>query len=142
MPRREELEERLRDNLWPRTAPALYQALQARCDERLKTLASRMERRANEEVARFEAIMDELAAAIRAQLEVMQTPRQLSLFDDEEREAFQADVAVLKERLRRIPGEKAEESRHLRARYEDPRQTLFPLAVLWFVPASLARAGM
>ena len=142
MPRREELEDRLRDNLWPRTAPALYQALQARCDERLKTLSSRMERRANEEVARFEAIMDELAAAIRAQLEVMQTPQQLSLFDDEEREAFQADVAVLKERLRRIPGEKAEESRHLRARYEDPRQTLFPLAVLWFVPASLARAGM
>ena len=142
MPRREELEDRLRDNLWPRIAPALYQALQARCDERLKTLASRMERRAQEEVTRFEAIMNELKAAIDKQLDAMQKPRQLSLFDQEEREAFDADISVLKDRLRRIPEEKKEECRHLRARYENPRQTLFPLAVLWFVPASLARAGM
>lgn len=142
MPRREELEDRLRDNLWPRIAPALYQALQARCDERLKTLESRMERRAQEEVARFEAIMNELDAAIRAQLDAMREPQQLSLFDSEERDAFQADISVLKDRLRRIPGEKEEECRHLRARYATPRQTLFPLAVLWFVPASLARAGM
>ncbi len=142
MPRRIELEERLRDHLWPRVAAPLYQALQARCDERLKTLENRMARRAQEEVNRFEAVMDELAATIRARLDAMHRPQQLSLFDDEEREAFQADISVLQDRLRRIPKEKDEECRHLRARYQNPRQTLFPLAVLWFVPASLARPGM
>ena len=127
--------------LWTRIGPAVRQALEVRCDERLKTLQSRMERRAQDEVARFSAVMDELAVMIRKHLEEMRTPQQLSLFDAEEREAFQADVNVLQARLRRIPAEKEEECRHLRARYAQPRQTLFPLAILWFIPQSLARGG-
>ena len=127
--------------LWTRIGPAVRQALEVRCEERLKTLQSRMERRAQDEVARFSAVMDELAVMIRKHLEEMRTPQQLSLFDAEEREAFQADVNVLQARLRRIPAEKEEECRHLRARYAQPRQTLFPLAVLWFIPQSLARGG-
>ena len=127
--------------LWTRIGLAAHQALEARCDERLKTLQSRMERRAQEETARFSAVMDELAAMIRAHLQEMNRPQQLSLFDEEERAAFQADVNVLQARLKRIPAEKDEECRHLQARYARPRQTLFPLAVLWFIPQTLARGG-
>lgn len=124
--------------LWPRVRDAVSKALKARCDDRLKTLASRMERRAQEEVRRFSAVMDDLEASIRAQLATMQEPQQLSLFDQEERAAYQADIGVLQARLQRIPQEKEEECHHLRARYAQARQTLFPLAVLWFLPASLA----
>lgn len=128
-------------DLWPRVRMAAMQALQARCDERLKTLASRMERRAQDEVRRFSAVMDDLAVTIQAQLEAMRQPQQLSFFDQEEHDAYQADIGVLAARLRRIPVEKEEECRHLLARYAEPRQTLFPLAVLWFIPASITRGG-
>lgn len=135
------LEDTVRD-LWPLVNRAAMQALRARCDERLKTLAPRMERRAQEEVRRFSAVMDDLESTIRAQLKTMQQPQQLSLFDQEEHDAYQADMGVLAARLRRIPAEKEEECRHLLARYAEPRQTLFPLAVLWFIPASIARGGL
>ena len=139
--RAKEMEDKVR-SIWPQVSSAVMQALNVRCDERLKTLASRMERRAQDEVKRFSAVMDDLAATIRSQLKEMQRPQQLSLFDQEERDAYQADMGVLSARLRRIPAEKEEECRHLLARYAEPRQTLFPLAVLWFIPASIARGGL
>ena len=135
------MEDTVRD-LWPRVKDAAMQALNARCEERVKTLVARMDKRAQEEVRRFSAIMDDLEATIRAQLKTLHQPQMLSLFDQEERDAFQVDLGVLERRLRRIPSEKEEECRHLLARYAEPRQTLFPLAVLWFIPASATRGGL
>lgn len=135
------MEDTVRD-LWPRVKDAAMQALNARCEERVKTLAARMDKRAQDEVRRFSAIMDDLESTIRAQLKTLHQPQMLSLFDQEERDAFQVDLGVLERRLRNIPEEKEEECRHLLARYAEPRQTLFPLAVLWFIPASVTRGGL
>lgn len=128
--------------LWPQVQGSAMEALKARCKERVNKLATQMQRRAEDEVRRFSAVMDDLETTIRAQLKVMQQPQQLLLFDQEERDAWQADMGVLGARLRRIPAEKEEECRHLLARYADPRHMLFPLAVLWFIPASATHGGL
>ena len=137
------MEARLRDNVWPKVRDAVFHALESRSNERLKTLEARLEKRADEEVGRFSSIMDEMRRMLENQLAEMGRTRQLQLplFDAEEAAAFRADESVLRARLDRIEGEKASECAHLRARFEKPRSTLFPLAVQWLVPDSFFRAG-
>lgn len=137
------MEQRLRDNVWPKVKDAVIHALEARGNERLKTLATRLARKAGEEVKRFSDVMDEMKAMLEVRLADMRTAKQLSLpgFDTEEMAAFKADESVLRARLSQIEGEKKTECAHLRARFENPRSTLFPLAVQWLIPDSHFKGG-
>lgn len=125
--------------LWPSVRPALLDALEKRKEDRLQTLHKRLEDMAEAEVHRFEAVMDELQRAIEKELKAASVPQQLSLFTDAEKMQHEADRAVLRQRLRQLPQERAAETAHLRRRYASPRANLFPVAVMWLVPAHLAR---
>lgn len=122
--------------LWPAVRNPLLNALEARKDDRLKTLEKRLSRQAEDEVARFTAVMNELEQTIRKELGT--TSYQLSLFSDEEREQYDTDRTMLQHRLGQIPGERDAEIEQLLARYASPRANLFPVAVTWLMPAHLA----
>lgn len=125
--------------LWPNLRAPLLDALENRKQERLKTLHSRLDEMAGAEVRRFEAVMDELQQAIEKELKAASTPQQLSLFSEAEEAQYQADRAVLRQRLRQLPEERGAEVEHLRRRYSSPRANLFPVAAMWLVPEHLAR---
>ena len=123
-------------NLWPTIRGSLLNALDARKDDRLQTLENRLTKQADEEVARFSAVMRELEQTIRKELGT--TSYQLSFFSDEEREQYETDLSMLKHRLSQIPAERDAEIAQLKARYAAPRANLFPVAVTWLIPSHLA----
>ena len=94
--------------------------------------------RAAKEARDIEAVLNELAAAIRAELD---DPlyRQLSLFSDFERDRLSFNAEALAARLRRIPEEIAAEQEAIRLRYADPEPRLFPVAVTFLVPERLSQ---
>jgi quinol monooxygenase YgiN len=114
----------------------LLNAWEARKDDRLQTLENRLTKQADEEVARFSAVMRELEQTIRKELGT--TSYQLSLFSDEEREQYATDRTMLQHRLSQIPAERDAEIAQLKARYAAPRANLFPVAVTWLIPSHLA----
>lgn len=136
---RAESEEDTLKELWPAMQGPLCAALDARCEERTKTLQSRIDKRVADEEVRIRSIMADLEKKIKAELYNLRNPQNvwLSLLDTEEKQTLTADLAVLENRLKSIPKERDEEIAHLHARYSSPRTNLLPLAVLWFIPSSL-----
>ncbi len=138
------LKDRFRE-LWLHLAEPLYQALEARTQERTAAVQKQLGERAEKEVKKFTAIMQELERDIREELESTKH-KQLELFPEEEweqlkeqREQFDRDVDSLRARLLAIPGELAREVEHIRKRFADPQPRLFPVAVTFLVPARLAQ---
>jgi hypothetical protein len=131
------LKERFRD-LWPRLAEPLYQALEARTRERSAAVQKQLAERAEKEIQKITAIMQELERDIREELERTDY-RQLELFSSEEREQFERNVDSLRARLLAIPDELAREVEHIRQRFADPQPRLFPVAVTFLVPARFAQ---
>ena len=140
--RAESEEETLRE-IWPAVQGPLYNALEARLKERVKTLQNRIDSRVADEENRIRSIMTDLESSIRSELRKLKAspPQWLSLLDTEEKQTLSADVAVLESRLKKIPTECDEEIAHLHARYSSPRPNLLPLAVLWFIPASVCNVA-
>lgn len=130
------VQERLRA-LWPEHQPNLLRALEARVRDRTETLQSRLDERANREVAAMRAILGELRASIQAQLNEV-TP-QLELFSVPEKEQFERDRGGLERRLAELPQEMEREEQLIRARYAQPSPRLFPVSVTYLMPESLAR---
>ncbi|MFV2008592.1 MULTISPECIES: DISARM system SNF2-like helicase DrmD [unclassified Micromonospora] len=126
--------------LWPTLSEPLSRALAVRADQRKRSLYSLLEQRCAEEVTAIEAVLDELAANIRARLDDTPSWEQPSLFELE-REQLHADRDALRARLRDIPAQRQRETDALRRRYADPAARWFPAAVTCLVPASLARGA-
>ncbi len=124
--------------LWPRQAEALAQSIEARMRDRLGGLAKTLADRAESEVANITAVLEELRRGILAELDTP-SPEQLDLWPTDEREQRQRDVDSLRARLQRIPGEIAQETARIRARFADPQPRLFPVAVTFLVPEKHAR---
>jgi len=133
----EAMQRRLQE-VWPRLHDPLVRALEARMADRTAGLAKLLAERAAKEARDIEAVLNELAAAIRAELD---DPlyQQLSLFGDFERDRLSFNAEALAGRLRRIPDEIAAEQEAIRARYVYPEPRLFPVAVTFLIPARLAR---
>jgi hypothetical protein len=78
----------------------------------------------------------------RSILEELREPEhaQLQLFSTEERVQRQRDLDALRRRLEEIPGDIEAETAAIRARYASPTPRLFPAAITFLVPSSLAVA--
>ncbi len=136
---------------WPDCQADLLRALNTRLNERSKTILNQLNARCEKEVKNLEQIMDELAAQIEAQLkrgedeeievgsgETLPMAELLKELNSDELRQFKRDQDNLSHRLQRIPAEKARESEAIRQRYAEPQARLFPVGVIWYVPASLA----
>jgi hypothetical protein len=124
--------------LWPQHGEPLLRALEVRMRERTRNLEDKLQERAEQEVAKFEAVLKELQKAIEQELKADVSP-QMPLWTDEEQAQRERDVQGLQRRLREIPGEMQREADHLRARFRDPSPRLFPMAVTYLVPPAALR---
>lgn len=123
--------------LWPQLARPLMSALDARGRDRTESIRKQLSDRADDETAKITAILKELEAAIRAELEREPDP-QLSLFTEAERDQEQRNRDFLAARLAELPGELTREIDAIRNRYADPQPRLFPVAVTFLVPEGIA----
>ena len=68
------------------------------------------------------------------ELESSSDAEQLHLFDAEEKEQFEADIAALRRRIHQIDGDMSTEVKNLEARYKVREIHWFPVAVEIVVP--------
>jgi hypothetical protein len=130
------MQERLR-MLWPEHRGNLLRSLEARSDDRTKTLQNRLDDRAEREIRSMRAVLGELSASIKAQLSAIDP--QLELFSIPEKEQFERDRGALERRLAELPQEMELEAQIIRARYAKPSPRLFPVSVTYLVPERFAR---
>lgn len=132
--------------LWPKIQVPLFQAMEARMNERTKNLQSFLTERAERETASLTSIMRELESSIRTALEAKYDPQMTFGWEEAEKEQRERDLDNLRLRLADIPGELEREIEHLRSRYRDPQPRLFPVAVTFLVPprsiAQLRQGGI
>lgn len=122
--------------LWPVHRDNLLRALEARMRDRTKTLQSRLDERAETEVAAMRGSIQELMQRIREELTTVQP--QLELFTTPEKEQLERDRTALQRRLEELPDEMNREEQLIRARYARPSPKLFPVAVTYLFPQHLA----
>jgi hypothetical protein len=126
--------------LWSKNDEAVMTALEARCSERTKNLEKNLQEIAEKEVTKLSTVMRELERAIREELERKDGPQMLLDLGGDERAQRERDLSSLRRRLNEIPPEIERESAHLRARYKNPTERLFPVAVTFLIPRKLVRA--
>ena len=124
--------------LWDRFAPALAQSLEVRMKDRTSGLQKKLGERAEKEAQDMEAILVELKKAIDTELDEPEY-RQLTMFDDLERDQFERNKDFLRDRSKSIPAEIERETAAIRSRYADPKPRMFPVAVTFLVPERMAR---
>ncbi len=83
--------------------------------------------------------MNELARRIEDEL--AEPEGQLELFAPDERQQLERDVASLEARLASIPEEIERETDRIRRRYAEADPRMFPFAVVFVVPRSIAGGG-
>jgi superfamily II DNA or RNA helicase len=125
--------------LWPSHEQPLYQALEARMRDRFAGLQKQLADRAEKEVKDITAILTELWDSIMAEVNKLEQPIQLELFNPTERDQFERDRMSLRIRAEQIPHEIEQESGAIRARFVDPQAHLFPVAITYLVPERIAR---
>jgi len=124
--------------LWDGIQPGISSALIARRGDRTAGLMRDVRAREQQEAESITAILTELKAAIERELKAPDI-LQLNLFDDpDDRDQIERDRNALEDRLRRIPSELEQELAAIRRRYEKTEPRLFPVAVTWYVPRSIA----
>lgn len=129
-------EEALRE--WDRLEEPVMRAISARTQELRSGILRRLEERAGKEARDVEALLDELARSIQAELEA-EPPPQLDLFGEDERWQFEANRKALERRLAEIPPERDREMAEVAKRYADPELRMFPICVTFLYPESYVR---
>ncbi len=129
------LKERFQE-LWPKYQEAVNKALEARKNERADSLSKLLIEKRDREMRDSESILEELATAIRAELNRKPDP-QLTLWPQTEAEQFRRDREALKARLARVPAEIEAEKKAIMSRYETVTSRLFPVAVTFIAPKGL-----
>jgi hypothetical protein len=124
--------------LYPKLAPSLATALQARTEDRTAGLQKKLAERADKEADDIRAILTELKRSIEEELDQPEVV-QLTLFDEPEREQFERNKLALQSRLKEIPAEIERETAAVKARYADPQPRMFPVAVTFLVPERTAK---
>lgn len=122
--------------LWERLETGVASALSARERERTQTLENRLAARRAREIDDVAAVLNELARRIEEEL--AEPEGQLELFSLDERQQLERDVASLQARLASIPEEINRETDRIRRRYADADPRLFPFAVVFVLPHSIA----
>ena len=125
--------ERLR-SLWPTLSKPLAEALQARTKDRTENLDKMLLDLATREKKSISEILNELKVTLEADLI---TPDQLQLdlgLDNSDR-----SMEALRRRVDQIPNEIRAEHEQIDRRFAGPTPRLFPVAVTFLVPESIAR---
>jgi superfamily II DNA or RNA helicase len=123
---------------WDTYAQPLFVALERRARDRTDSLKKALADREQEDVEAIAHVLTELRRSIEQELKQPET-EQLALFDTtEEREQFRRDVDSLRRRLNTIPDDVERETDAIRRRYAEPEPRLFPAAITFLVPDSLA----
>lgn len=117
---------------------AIQRALEARSNDRLRNLQNTLENRKQQEIKNIVSVLDELSRTIENELRREHEPEQLVLFTEDERTQVRRDTEALRARVARIPEEKEQEIQAIEHRYKDFVARTFPVAVIFFVPESLA----
>lgn len=120
---------------------AILQSVDARSKDRLKHLSNTLQGRKKSEIENINTVLDELEKAIKTELKKEQEPVQLSLFSEDERTQLRRDTAALETRLARIPNERILETQSIETRYGNFVDRTFPVAVVFFIPESIAKGG-
>ncbi|NWF29446.1 helicase [Streptomyces sp. PKU-EA00015] len=130
---------------WPKLQQPLYDSLSARARELGRQLESRLADRQAEEERRITATLDRFENTLRAKLkeEGEGEGEQLALLSTHElagheRRQFEDDRKRWDDRLKGLPAERTRELAAIAARYHEPRSHLFPVAVVFVVPAKEA----
>jgi ERCC4-related helicase len=124
--------------VWPKVEDSLWDALEARMQDRLAGMERLLRERETKEVSDITSILNELKTSIERELHEIAKPVQLALFSDNEREQLTRNVDALRRRLQQIPEEMEAETKAIRARYLDPQPRMFPVAVTFLVPERFA----
>jgi superfamily II DNA or RNA helicase len=121
---------------------ALMKSLENRMEERTKNLEGKLIERSDREANNLALILGELKNTIENELgredEIIQP--NLPGFDVIEKGQRERDLDSLRHRLDEIPEELLNETAHLRRRYANPKARLFPVAVTFLIPKSLANS--
>ncbi|WP_016907655.1 DISARM system SNF2-like helicase DrmD [Streptomyces xiaopingdaonensis] len=138
----------LRESLaarWPQVQERLTNSLHARRNERLEAMTSQLATRASEERERINAAFDRFDATLRAKLreEGSAAGEQTALFGERELTSLEArqyreDRERWEARRESLGADRARELAAVSARYRDPQPYLFPVAVVFAVPAKEA----
>ena len=107
-------------------------------DSLARTLATRVE----DDVKTMRQVLGELRTTITRELEELEEPEQLMLFERSEREQFSRDLDALRARAESIPAEIEAEEAAIRSRYSEQATRIFPAALTFLVPRRLADSGL
>ena len=132
--------EQIRNRLlsfYPKIAPALANALEARSRDRMEGIHKLLAERADFEARSIESIMNELTNAIRKEVGEPEF-RQLELWTSEEREQLERYMDALRCRLKAIPDEIENEKLAIQKRFSNPQTLIFLVAGVSLVPERLA----
>ncbi len=123
--------------LYPSLISSLASALEARMKQMVEGLQKKLAERAYKETNDIEFILTELKKSIEA---VLKEPAYIQpmLFDDPDRDRFERNKDAMRTRAKEIPEEIARETSAIRARFADPQARMFPVAVTFLVPESIA----
>ena len=122
---------------WKRHQDSAHAALQARLKEKADGLQRELRDRKEKEIHDMGTVLSELRTLIEEELHA-EEPAQQELWTSEERDQLERNRSSLHRRLQEIPGEMEKEIAAIERRFADPAAHLFPVAVLFLVPHSLA----
>jgi superfamily II DNA or RNA helicase len=127
--------DRLRDRFvraWPRLSDGLVAAIDARTQARRASLNNKLEKRREEEQRRVTANLDRFAADLRRQL--AEEPEEDLLTDPRELAQAHTDRRRWQRRLDNLGTDRDQQLARIAARYTNPTEHLFPVAVVCVVP--------
>jgi SNF2 family DNA or RNA helicase len=127
-----EMKERLM-GMYEKFMPQLLQSLEARRTDRMDGVQKLLDERADTESKNMEAILNELAQAIKNELDEPEAI-QLEMFTTDEKDQLNRNMDVLHRRLQEIPNEIKAEQEQIRKRFADPQPRMFPVAVTFLIP--------
>jgi len=118
------------------TQKSIRATTDARSDDRLKYLKNTLERRKLGDIADIGGLLDELAKALRTEIEASSkvVQQELGFWPENERMQLRRDVDALRARLARIPDECEQEIKSIEHRYSDLVHRTFPVAVTFILP--------
>lgn len=125
---------------WNNTERGLFLALERRAQDRYATLTALLQRRQAEEQARITDNLNRFAQTLQGRLDTAKdVDSDLALFaanlaDPTESAQMHRDQEAWRRRLQLLPAELEAELQHISARYANPADHLFPVAVVFVVP--------
>lgn len=125
--------------IWPSIELSVANALDARLHDRMQYLSNTLQRRRDKEISDMTKILEDLRTMIERELaDAEGTNAQLSIWSNAELEQRRLDLDSLRARAEAIPKEIERETEMIEKRYADPEARLFPVALTFLVPESLA----